>query len=168
MENEDDRLIPQPQYGMPDEASLELTKLYIEDKPFIYDPEHPKDEEHVIEGDVPPAMKNFFWGFFSKDNVLSVTTQKEVELAMFRFKAQRKIFRMSIPRHKFTYKTMRQLDNLENQFKLKIMRSLYGFERKQQNTQMQAQLYGSMDDNQNHGRRRSIFNPLGLFTGGQR
>jgi len=156
----DDESLPQPQYGLPDPPSLDLTKFMVEDKPFIKD-----SEKHIIEGDIPEDMLHKFWGFLNKDSVVTKLDHRDLALSKIRFKRAKLAYMMSTPRQEFTYQTIRHLNNLEHKSEMKNRRSLDGFEREMQTRQTQAMIYGEMGNQSRPQGQRSRFNPLSALFG---
>lgn len=139
--HDDGDITPRIEMGVPNDPSLAVIEHYSGNKPFTYR-DGIQDEYHVVEGEIPPYIMSHFYGFFAKDVVLSNMSEKEIQLSMLRFKRARVAFRMSTSRSDFTYETLRHLDNLENLYKAKLRRSIGGFERIRQQTQVTEQLVG--------------------------
>jgi len=157
-------MMPQGDFSLPPSQNLEVTRFLVENETFIYDNE--ADEEHVVSGDVPPDMKNYFWAFFSKDSALTYLEGKDMYKIMEMFKAAKISYMNSLPPGKFDWRINRNLDELEAQLFFRIKRNTEGFERKQQTTQIQQTLYGEANSPGVTQQKRSR-NPLNMLFGGR-
>ena len=166
-EEPQEKIYPNVNAGLMPPQSLELTRFMVTDDVQI------KDEQNgeVIEGDIPGEMLHFFWGFLNKDARLTRKEKKDIEADWYGYKAAEAAYIMSTPRYKFTFETLRHLQNLERKIRDVDMRSLNGFEREMQTRQTQAMLYGDMGQQTQRTGGGSMWNPLSwagrLFGGGR-
>jgi len=151
-EEREREFLPQPQFGTGDGEGLELTKYHTEDKPFIYPAMASHDDNLVISGEIPPKIKNFFWGFLNKNLTLSNLSDADIRVLMDRYDQAEDIFIMSIPRGEFNFSTMRHLNNCRTLVHVKACRAKRGFERSMERSQISQSMYGPMNQHEGQGR----------------
>lgn len=127
--------LPQPNYGLP-QPSLDTAKYYTKLDGFKYS--DGEDEESIIEGEIPPYMKTYFWVFLNKDIVLTyIRDKRDLERIMNMFEGCVESFEMSLKPGKYDWKTLRDIDNLRTIVFIRTLRAIQGFERKQESTSIQ-------------------------------
>lgn len=145
---ESEQPLPQPNYGVPSPPNLETVKHYTTLSPFTL--EDKDDPESVILGELPAYMQTYFWAYLSKDFVLTyIRDSRDVELVKNKLEASIEAFEMSLAPGRFSWDTIRDLDNLRTVVFMRVLRSLNGFERKQENSfsneYTHKQFVGSVD-----------------------
>ncbi len=89
--------------------------------------------------DVDDELEELFWAYSSKDVVLSNLSQKEVRELMEGFHGTINDYIMQQPEHEFTWQESMAINQFEDWLKLRLNRSLDGFERKMETTETNVQ-----------------------------
>jgi len=130
---EPQQVLPQPSYGLPLQNNLETVKHYTTLEPFKL--ENKDDQESIVLGEIPANIKAYFWTFLSKDLVLTyLRDERDIARIMNMFEATVESFEMSLPPGRYTWDTLRDIDNLRTIVFIRIKRAWQGFERKQEST----------------------------------
>ena len=84
----------------------------------------------------PQEVKNAFWGYHTKESAVSNINQRDFEILVWKYRATEAWGLLSLPPRSLTFPQAMDLDNSFARVYLKLKRSVNGFERRMQVSQI--------------------------------
>ena len=132
---------------MPEKEGL-LEEMEEEDKVEYYS----DVTKYLVEEDsLPQRVKEKFWLLPSKDTVLSNLDNRDVDIIMLEFDSAYLVYLMSKPEHEYSFQDELNYLQARAKLRLKLKRSLYGFERKMIATQIKRMEYEEQNEQKKGG-----------------
>ena len=106
-------------------------------QPVDYDSEMYKYYKNLIDTrEIPADLKPPFWAFVDKEAVLTNLSQTDIEKVALDFDINYIMYLMATPNADFTFEQMAKIEQLRAHLNLRLHRSIGGFERKMESTQI--------------------------------
>lgn len=85
--------------------------------------------------DIDDDLENLFWGYASKDMVLTNFREEDVEIMMEGFQDTLDDYIIQQPEHEYTWEEQLAIGQFEDWLRARLRRSIDGFERKMETTE---------------------------------